>query len=100
MEGGEDPMDHLGEYRRQVTTASPQAQSWFDKGLLRTFAFNHDESVRCYRRALEADPNLAIAWWGIAYASGPHINNPALDDAHAAVAWDALQKARVGASAR
>jgi tetratricopeptide (TPR) repeat protein len=90
----EDPLNHLGAHQRTVTTRSADARAWFDKGLLLTFAFNHDEAVRCYGRALEADPGMAIAWWGIAYASGPHINNPALDDAHAKIAWDALQKAR------
>lgn len=91
---GADPLDHLGTHHRAVSTNSAEAQRWFDKGLVLTYAFNHDESVRCYEKALAADPKLAIAWWGIAYASGPHINNPALDDGHAKIAWDALSKAK------
>ncbi|MBI5363642.1 MAG: hypothetical protein HZA53_10725 [Planctomycetes bacterium] len=93
-ERGVDPVDRLGTHHRAVSTTSSDAQRWFDKGLVLTYAFNHDESVRCYENALAADPKLAIAWWGIAYASGPHINNPALDDEHAKVAWDALAKAK------
>ena len=33
-----------------------------------------------------------MAWWGIAYASGPHVNRP-MDQADNDRAWDALQKA-------
>lgn len=66
----------LGSYRRAVTTASPQAQLWFDRGLNWTFGFNHAEAVICFERALEADPACAMAHWGIAYAMGPNYNMP------------------------
>jgi tetratricopeptide (TPR) repeat protein len=64
----------LGSYHRPVDTPSPQAQVWFDRGLVWAYAFNHDEAIRCFERALEADPELAIARWGIAYAIGPNYN--------------------------
>jgi len=64
----------LGPWTRAVTTASPEAQTWFDRGLNWTFAYNHEEAVACYRRALEHDPDCAMAWWGIAYAGGPFYN--------------------------
>ncbi|MDF1793747.1 MAG: hypothetical protein P1U88_17680 [Thalassobaculaceae bacterium] len=67
------PFD-LGTWRRPVTTASALAQTWFDRGLNWLFAYNHEEAVACFRRALEADPACAMAWWGIAYASGPFYN--------------------------
>lgn len=66
----------LGSYRRAVTTASPQAQLWFDRGLNWSFGFNHAEAVVCFERALEADPTCAMAHWGIAYAMGPNYNMP------------------------
>jgi len=66
----------LGSYGRAVTTASPQAQMWFDRGLNWTFGFNHGEAVVCFERALEADPACAMAQWGIAYAMGPNYNMP------------------------
>ena len=37
-------------------------------------AFNHDEAVRSFEKALKADANLAMAHWGIAYALGPNYN--------------------------
>jgi len=55
-------------------TATPEAQPWFDRGLLWTYGFNHGEAVRCFERAAEIDPNCAMAQWGIAYATGPNYN--------------------------
>src|SRR5579884_1391272 len=64
----------LGDYRRPISTSSPEAQLWFDRGLNWTYGFNHEEAVRCFQRALEYDPDCAMAYWGIAFASGPHYN--------------------------
>ncbi|WP_202863493.1 hypothetical protein [Ornithinimicrobium avium] len=66
----------LGSYSRAVTTTSPQAQRWFDRGLVWTYGFNHEEGARCFERAAEADPACAMAQWGIAYALGPNYNKP------------------------
>ena len=65
---------NLGAYRRAVTTQSAEAQRWFDKGLNWCYGFNHDEGVKCFERALAADPSCAMALWGIAYATGPFYN--------------------------
>lgn len=64
----------LGTYSRPVTTHSPQAQRWFDRGLIWSYGYNHDEAIRCFRKALEHDHDCAMAYWGIAYASGPNYN--------------------------
>ena len=64
----------LGTYSRPVTTRSPQAQLWFDRGLLWCYGYNHDESIRCFQKAIEHDRDCAMAYWGIAYASGPNYN--------------------------
>ena len=83
----------------QVTTRSAEAQLWFDRGLLWCYGYNHDESVACYRRALESDPDCAMAYWGIAYSSGCNYNKPweAFDQEDAlrsvAAAYDATQEA-------
>jgi tetratricopeptide (TPR) repeat protein len=84
----------LGKHSRKVTTTSPDAQRYFDQGLAFLYAFNHDEAIRAFRQASEIDPQCAMAYWGIALANGPHINNPAVDDAHAKAALDALTRAR------
>ncbi|OIK02189.1 hypothetical protein [Streptomyces monashensis] len=66
----------LGSHGRRVTTSSPQAQTWFDRGLNWTYAFNHEEAVRCFEAAAAADPDCAMAEWGLAYALGPNYNKP------------------------
>ncbi|PWI13309.1 hypothetical protein DI272_03555 [Streptomyces sp. Act143] len=66
----------LGSHGRPVTTSSPEAQRWFDRGLVWTYAFHHEEAVACFEAAAAADPDCAMAHWGIAYALGPHYNKP------------------------
>jgi tetratricopeptide (TPR) repeat protein len=63
-------------YSRRVTTTSPEAQQWFDRGLVWCYAYFHDEAVTCFRNALGADPSCAMAHWGLAYAIGPNYNMP------------------------
>ena len=64
----------LGRHTRSVTTPSPDAQRWFDLGLNWCFGFNHEEGVKCFKRALDFDPSCVMAHWGIAYGSGPFYN--------------------------
>jgi tetratricopeptide (TPR) repeat protein len=85
---------NLGHYSRKVSTTSPAAQHYFDQGLIFLYGFNHDEAIRSFEAAAAADPRCAMAYWGIAAANGPHINNPNVDEAHAKAAWRALTKAR------
>lgn len=66
----------LGRYSRKVTTKSAKAQLWFDRGLNWIYGFNHKEAIACFRRAAEADPTCAMAYWGHAYAAGPNYNMP------------------------
>ncbi|MGE2727204.1 tetratricopeptide repeat protein [Mycolicibacterium pulveris] len=69
-----EPYYDLGAYHRRTDTAVPDAQTWFDRGMVWAYAFNHDEAIRCFERALDLDPDLAIARWGIAYSIGPNYN--------------------------
>ncbi|MDN3244247.1 hypothetical protein ACH4NS_15105 [Streptomyces mutabilis] len=66
----------LGTHGRPVTTSSTEAQRWFDRGLVWTYAFHHEEAVSCFEAAAAADPDCAMAHWGIAYALGPNYNKP------------------------
>lgn len=95
----------LGRYTR-VVTSIPEAQIWFDRGLVWLFAYNHEEAIVCFEKAVAADPACALAHWGIAYGIGPNYNKaweiftpeekgPALARAHAALATaKALKEAR------
>ncbi|KAK5261345.1 hypothetical protein LTR40_002429, partial [Exophiala xenobiotica] len=73
-----DPDEYydLGTYHRPVTTNSKEAQKWFDRGLIWSYAFNHEESAACFQRAISIDPDCAMAYWGLAYALGPNYNKP------------------------
>lgn len=66
----------LGTYSCPVTTSSTEAQLWFDRGLVWTYGYNHEEAVVCFQRAAEHDPDCAMAYWGISYAAGPNYNLP------------------------
>ncbi|WP_372572782.1 tetratricopeptide repeat protein [Ruegeria jejuensis] len=66
----------LGTHSCRITTRSEEAQLWFDRGLVWTYGYNHDEAVACFERALEHDPDCAMAHWGVAYAVGPNYNLP------------------------
>ena len=80
----------LGPWTRRISTKSDTAQHWFDRGLNWTFAFNHDEAVACFRRAAGEDPRCVMAWWGIAYATGPFYNRPWIRYSDAEVVDDVL----------
>jgi tetratricopeptide (TPR) repeat protein len=86
--------DGLGTFGRQVTTKSEDAQKYFTQGLCFLYAFNHDEAIRSFKQVAELDPKCAMAWWGVAVANGPHINNPVVPPYRAKAAWNALAKAR------
>ena len=79
----------LGSVHHPVSTASTEAQKFFDQGLAYIYAFNHEEAVRSFKRAAELDPGLAMAHWGIALALGSNYNlqadAPQLKEAYANV---------------
>jgi tetratricopeptide (TPR) repeat protein len=83
----------MGSHHHAVSTKNAEAQRFFDQGLTYVYAFNHDEAVRSFRRAAELDPQLAMAYWGIAYALGPNINLD-VDPEHERAAYEAAQQAR------
>jgi hypothetical protein len=57
----------LGSYRRKISTSSSKAQEWFDRGLVWCYAFHHEESARCFERAIDEDPSCAMAYWGVGH---------------------------------
>lgn len=83
----------LGNYSVPITTTQPLAQRFFDQGLMLTFGFNHAEAIRSLREAARLDPQCAMCYWGIAFALGPNINMPMLDEA-VPEAYSASQKAQ------
>ncbi len=80
-------------YHRHISTDSDDAQRWFDQGLELVYGFNHDEAIRSFREAARIDPRCAMAWWGVAYANGLHINNTAMKEEKSRAAYEAAQEA-------
>ena len=80
----------LGTYGRRASTSSTGAQEWFDRGLVWSYAFNHEEAVRCFEQAIALDEGFAFAHWGVAYAAGPNYNKD----------WDAFDETDLRASLR
>jgi tetratricopeptide (TPR) repeat protein len=82
-----------GAYTRSVTK-NRDAQLYFNQGLNFLFAFNHDEAIRLFQQAATLDPQCAMAYWGISFANGPHINNTVVSPDRAKAGWEAYQKAK------
>ncbi|MDA2895227.1 tetratricopeptide repeat protein [Mycolicibacterium sp. BiH015] len=78
----------LGSYHRPTDSPSEAARVWFDRAMVWSYAFNHEEAIHCFDRALELDPDFALARWGVAYAIGPNYNK----------GWEAFDPVDLGAS--
>ncbi|MDT4954422.1 MAG: hypothetical protein QOJ02_2560 [Acidobacteriota bacterium] len=95
MAGEDQPatlMSGLGSFHHSVSTTNKEAQRFFDQGFTLVYAFNHEAAVRSFKRAAELDPQMAMAYWGIALALGPNINLD-VDPEREKAAYDAVQKA-------
>lgn len=66
----------LGLYRRLVSTSNAETSEWFNRGLIWSYAFNHEEAAKCFNRAIEKDDKCCLAYWGLAYTLGPNYNKP------------------------
>ena len=82
----------LGEVHHPVSTKNRQAQQFFDQGLKLIYGFNHDEARRSFERAGQLDPQLAMAWWGVALTLGPNYNLP-VDPERERAGYEAAQHA-------
>ena len=95
LHAGKEPLyEGLGSYSRKITTDSPEAQRYFDQGLAFVHGFNHNAAIRAFQQAAELDPKCAMAHWGIALASGPHINFALVPPTAAELAWKEIGLAK------
>ena len=83
----------LGAHSWKIPTKYPLAQRYFDQGVAFMNGFNHEEAIRSFSYAVQLDPTLAIAHWGVAIANGPNIND-GMRPERVKPAWDALQMAK------
>lgn len=85
-----DGMDRL---HYPITTKVPEAQQFFNQGLLLAYAFNHAEAARSFYQATRLDSTCAMCWWGFAYVLGPNYNGGMEPDNYAR-AYEAMRKAK------
>ncbi|ORY23129.1 hypothetical protein BCR39DRAFT_549970 [Naematelia encephala] len=69
-----EPYFDLGTFGRRIRTTSPEAQTWFDRGLTWIYGFHHEEAAICLETAIVHDPGCVMAYWALAYALGPNYN--------------------------
>lgn len=84
------PYYNLGDHAWRITTTSPDAQAWFDRGVVWAYSFNHDEAAACFEQVIKHDPACAMGYWGAAFAYGPNYNKP----------WKAFDPKDLGVSVR
>lgn len=75
-----------------ISTASREAQLWFDHGLAHMHNFNHDEAIASFRKAQASDLGCAMCFWGEGLSFGSNINIP-YDPARGAAGLVATGKA-------
>src|SRR6266508_413606 len=54
------------------TSCTPQAQEKFDRGIAMVHSFIYPDSVQAFTEAAAADPQCAVAYWGIAISHRPN----------------------------
>lgn len=72
------PKDQVGELNHVVKT-TPRAQQFFNQGLTFFYGFDSESAMRSFHQASVEDPNLGMAYWGVALAAGGDLNIP-IDD--------------------
>jgi tetratricopeptide (TPR) repeat protein len=89
-----DPVAHsdgLGRVQFQ-TSCTPEAQKQFERALAMLHSFFFPETIKAFNAIPEADPNCAIAYWGIAISQRPNPLVGPFDAATLKRGLDAVQK--------
>jgi hypothetical protein len=76
------------------TSCTPQAQQQFERALAMLHSFFFPETVKAFTAIPEADPNCAIAYWGIAISQRPNPLVGPFDAATLKRGLDAVQKGK------
>ena len=83
-----------GPLSRDITTAYPNAQAYFDQGLQMMYAFTIDKGLDSFVEAQRRDPDCAMCYFGEAWARGPFLNGR-MRPSNAPLAFEAIQTAIV-----
>ncbi|MCH7891122.1 MAG: hypothetical protein IH921_06430 [Gemmatimonadetes bacterium] len=83
-----------GPLTRDITTAFPDAQAYFNQGLQMMYAFTIPNAVESFEEAQRRDPDCAMCFFGEAWSRGPFLNGR-MRPSNAPLAYEAIQKAIV-----
>jgi len=85
----------LGSYSHPIRTSNPEAQKFFDQGLVLLYNFNHAGAEKSFLHAAALDPQAPMPWWGVGVALGLNYNRDVtkLEGERLQRAYDAAQKA-------
>jgi len=87
-------LDGMGSHRHPIATSSPEAQKFFDQGIVLMYGFNHEEAFRSFERASQLDPKAPMPHWGMAVVLGANYNDPAPPEERSKKAHAELVKAQ------
>jgi tetratricopeptide (TPR) repeat protein len=85
--------EEIGHLKHKVNTNRPEAQDFFNQGLTFFYGFDSESAMRSFHQATKIDPDLAMAFWGVALAAGGDLNIPA-DDPCVKLARAQIQRAQ------
>ena len=92
---GAPPPFRCGKVDAVFAARSPEARRWVNSGLAALYAESGFEALRCFYRAVMAEPECARAWWGVALSiQGRHHEWAALRAAAAERAGNAAAGAQ------
>jgi tetratricopeptide (TPR) repeat protein len=81
----------LGTWRHSIATKNAEAQKFFDQGLTLLYGFNRYEAMRSFRKAAALDASAVMPLWGVAMATGPHVNMDFEGDVNLKTSCEAAQ---------
>ena len=84
----------IGGFHREVSTSSPRAKAYVEQGIVLYYSYHYGPARRSFQEAIKADPDCAMAHWGVAATYGPDINRPEVSTDSAKEAIKALASAR------
>lgn len=68
-------IDGLAKVTFPLSSATPEAQRYFDQGLALLYGFEYDKAARSFARGASLDQGCAMCRWGQALALGPYQNS-------------------------
>ncbi|MET2985492.1 tetratricopeptide repeat protein [Aureibaculum conchae] len=86
--------ENLGNLNFTISTKNERVQAFFNQGIKLSYAFNHAEGHRSFLEAARLAPDVAINYWGQAFALGPNINDPQPDEERLNKINEAMVKAK------